>query len=182
MARISPQQLSRFADALEALHAGRNSWRLVCDGRIIHATEVQPLSALALAPTLSDLSSLIEHGTVSVGSPVAFPCLLAPALVDITSRHGRRLSIITPQGEIDIGNSLGEASAQLANWNEMEDAKIATLSASAQASPPNQLPFEGVAIPEPLWQRFDVLARLTYVPASETSRLAGAGAGLLDND
>ena len=32
------------------------------------------------------------------------------------------------------------------------------------------------------WQQLDRLAAQTYVPASEASRLQGAGAGLLDND
>lgn len=33
-----------------------------------------------------------------------------------------------------------------------------------------------------VWQALDRLAYLTYVPASETSRQTGAGAGLVDND
>ena len=32
------------------------------------------------------------------------------------------------------------------------------------------------------WQRLGVYAALTYVPETDTSRLAGAGAGLTDND
>lgn len=43
-------------------------------------------------------------------------------------------------------------------------------------------PVVSVAIPDRLWQRFDKLAMLTYVPASTASRLTGAGAGLTDND
>lgn len=38
------------------------------------------------------------------------------------------------------------------------------------------------AVDREAWERADTLARRTYVPASETSRLAGAGAGDTDND
>lgn len=39
-----------------------------------------------------------------------------------------------------------------------------------------------VDISPEVWSRFERLAALTYVPASEASRRAGAGAGLTDND
>lgn len=39
-----------------------------------------------------------------------------------------------------------------------------------------------VAIPQSDWQIWSALAAKTYVPQSEASRLAGAGAGLTDND
>ncbi len=37
-------------------------------------------------------------------------------------------------------------------------------------------------IPATLWSQLTEFAKRTYVPASEASRLAGAGAGLIDND
>ena len=33
-----------------------------------------------------------------------------------------------------------------------------------------------------VWEALETLAKLTYVPATETSRQKGAGAGLVDND
>ena len=181
LAQAAPQHLPVFADALEALHAGRHAWRLICEANGIRAADDRPLSALALAPTLSDLSSVMKNGALSLASPVAFPCLLAPALAAIASRNGRQLSITTPSRQIVIGSSITEAVARLADWNELEEATITMVSDLAPAAPAS-LASGGIAIADDLWQRFDVLARLTYVPASETSRLAGAGAGLLDND
>jgi hypothetical protein len=182
LAQTSPQHLSIFADALDDLYAERHGWRLYCDGNNIRAADARPLSALALAPTLSDFSSEVERGAILVASTIALPCLLAPVLSDIANRKCRRLSILAPWGEIEIGNELGEVASQLANWNDMESAKISIRPRSAQVSSPTQFPVRGIAIPAPLWQRFESLARLTYVPATLTSRLAGAGAGLLDND
>lgn len=37
-------------------------------------------------------------------------------------------------------------------------------------------------VPEDIWDWLNSLAARTYVPASESSRLSGAGAGLTDND
>lgn len=37
-------------------------------------------------------------------------------------------------------------------------------------------------VPEALWQKLEHWAAKTYVPATEASRIAGAGAGLTDND
>ena len=39
-----------------------------------------------------------------------------------------------------------------------------------------------VEIPDDVWAVWDALAQKTYVPATAASRLAGAGAGLTDND
>ena len=39
-----------------------------------------------------------------------------------------------------------------------------------------------VVIPDADWAKWDALAAKTYVPATEESRLSGAGAGLTDND
>jgi hypothetical protein len=37
-------------------------------------------------------------------------------------------------------------------------------------------------VPDALWSQLEAWAAKTYVPASEASRIAGAGAGLTDND
>ena len=39
-----------------------------------------------------------------------------------------------------------------------------------------------ITIAEDIWAELDVLAAHSYVPATEASRLSGAGAGLSDND
>lgn len=39
-----------------------------------------------------------------------------------------------------------------------------------------------VDVPAEIWNTFETLAAKTYVPATETSRAGGAGAGLTDND
>lgn len=56
----------------------------------------------------------------------------------------------------------------------------AILAASGEGEPVP--PAEPIAVDEALWRELGRLAARTYVPASATSRLMGAGAGLTDND
>jgi len=48
--------------------------------------------------------------------------------------------------------------------------------------PPTTATAPRVAMSPTLWAHLNKLAAKTYVPASEASRIAGAGAGLTDND
>ena len=48
--------------------------------------------------------------------------------------------------------------------------------------PPPLPPIASVEVDEDLWRALGELAHRIYVPASEASRVAGAGAGLTDND
>jgi hypothetical protein len=59
------------------------------------------------------------------------------------------------------------------------DISILEISASRNYVLPAQ---SRVEIPNDIFDRLDSLAHKTYAPASEESRLAGAGAGLSDND
>ncbi len=71
--------------------------------------------------------------------------------------------------------SLDTASLRLA-------VSLATDSAAADAVKIQRATEEGVEINEAHWPLINCWAHETYVPASEQSRLAGAGAGLNDND
>lgn len=62
-------------------------------------------------------------------------------------------------------------------------APSATLTVQDQViDAPLQEKLEAAAVGDATWQALQKLAARTYVPASDRSRLAGAGAGLTDND
>lgn len=61
---------------------------------------------------------------------------------------------------------------------ETDEADIITICLASGEVPPQQ-PF---AAEDGVWRELGRLAARTYVPASDMSRLMGAGAGLLDND
>ncbi len=55
------------------------------------------------------------------------------------------------------------------------------LTQSAKPQTPD-IPVRTVTVPDALWLVWETHAEKTYVPETESSRLAGAGAGLTDND
>ena len=57
-----------------------------------------------------------------------------------------------------------------------------TLTLTEGRGDPAPVPLGPVTVPEDHWQIWDSLAARTYVPETEASRAAGAGAGLTDND
>lgn len=59
-----------------------------------------------------------------------------------------------------------------------EPAVIAACFDKVPAAPPSA----AISVPDNVWREICALAARTYVPHSETSRLMGAGAGLLDDD
>lgn len=60
------------------------------------------------------------------------------------------------------------------------DLSIATIKTITPEAPP--LALGPISVDEDLWAQLDELASHSYVPATEASRLSGAGAGLSDND
>ncbi|MGA0281445.1 MAG: hypothetical protein ACO3K9_07130, partial [Paracoccaceae bacterium] len=59
------------------------------------------------------------------------------------------------------------------------DLKVSTISAAQATEPRLQ---SRIDVPQDIFDRLSALAHKTYAPATEESRLAGAGAGLSDND
>jgi hypothetical protein len=174
------QHLAVMADALDALKSGHHTTRLISDRAGIHATEDRPLSPLVLASAIADRGSEIAQGVLTVSAKVAEPRLLVPTLAGMAAFLQRPLRVQVDKHDIVIGRDIAPAFAALAGLRTADTILIYTFPRELdQMLPPKA---GGVAIPDDLWRRFTALAALTYVPASEHSRLAGAGAGLSDND
>lgn len=180
LAQVSPQHLAVLADALDDLKSGRHTTGLVSDRSGIHATQDRPLSPLVLASAIADRSAEIAERTLTVTAKVAEPCLLVPMLTSVAARLQRPLLLRLDGHEVVVSRDPAPAFAALAELHVADTILVSGLSRELdRASPPKS---GGIAIPDDLWRRFTALAALTYVPASEHSRLAGAGAGLSDND
>lgn len=174
------QQLATLADALDALKSGRHATGLISDRSGIRATEDRPLSPLVLASAIADRSAEIAEGTLTISAKVVEPRLLVPMLTSVAERLQRPLRLQLDGHEVVVGRDIAPALAALAEMHTADAILISALPRGLdQASPPKTA---GVAIPDDLWRRVTAFAALTYVPASEHSRLAGAGAGLSDND
>jgi hypothetical protein len=174
------RHLAVLADALDALKSGCHTTGLVSDRSGIRATEDRPLSPLVLASAIADRSAEIAEGTLTITAKVAEPRLLVPMLTSVAERLQRPLRLQLDGHEVAVSRDITPAFAALAELRTAHTILISSLRLDlGQASLTKAV---GIAIPDDLWRRFTALAALTYVPASEHSRRAGAGAGLSDND
>lgn len=182
LARFLPQHLDILADALDSLQSGRHARSLTSDRSGIHSTQDRPLSPLVLASAIADRVEEIAAGKLAVNGMVAQPCLLLPALVSLAERLKRPVRFEIDGHEGAIGRDPSPAFAALAAREIAGAILVSAPPRSGELDPAPEPAQGGAALSDELWRRFTVLAALTYVPASEHSRLAGAGAGLSDND
>jgi hypothetical protein len=183
LAANAPQSLVHLADALDALQAGRDAWRFGVDGTALAAFDDRPLSSLTIAPAIADRTGLLQAGeTLTVNDAISAASLLAPTLADIAERTCHAVRIELPHQTILIGPSIVQAVEELARTTSIAGARISLSRHSGLGSAPSSRDAGSVSVSPDLWQRFEALAALTYVPASEKSRRAGAGAGLNDSD
>lgn len=180
IACFAPRHLDRLADALDDLQSGRSATYLTSDRSGIRSDF--PLSALVLASAIADRIEEVAGGTLTVTAKVAQPCLLVPALVGMAERLRRPLRLEIGSHEVLIGRDPAPAFATLMAIATAGSILISALPRSPEFDQPSAPAQGGIALPDELWRRFTTFAALTYVPASDHSRLAGAGAGLSDND
>ena len=137
------------------------------------------LCPLHVGAAVSDLAGL--HPRLAIG-PALEPIWLLP----FAYRHAR------PSRQVVV--SWTDGSARLAPDSDACDSLIAVrhlipqpmtvtvVEAAAWATASPAPSAKGVTVDPEVWRALDSLAAKTYVPASLQSRLAGAGAGLSDND
>lgn len=150
------------------------------DGRLVlNAIErFGPQNALWLGPALCDEGQIFEG--VSTVENVEMPTLMLPFLHMMVLDHEICLSVtwdrfkalISADGiDCILSDGLSETGPL--------DLKVSTISAAQATEPRLQ---SRIDVPQDIFDRLSALAHKTYAPATEESRLAGAGAGLSDND
>ncbi len=170
-------QLIRMLDQSDA---GGVSLRLVHGGGT-WTPKSGKLDPLLAGPSLCDFMDARVSSRVEM-EQVACPLLLAGFLVNAVSgrRDAMRLSwsgvsLEISSGQIGIHGSDQELETGLGDHVVCE--RIAGLDGLPASARSGQVWVEDAA-----WARLEQYARRTYVEATEASRNAGAGAGLLDND
>lgn len=138
----------------------------------------QCAEAVARASETADLIEGQAHRTLT-GPPLWVAALLAPAC----ARKGRAAELTWPGARLYLGlesHPWIEGNVLPSGW-----AQHPTHVAFAAGSPPARrlgAPSARSLVTAQDWQALGQLAVLTYVPASDRSRQAGAGASLTDND
>jgi len=116
--------------------------------------------------------NVISNARVTMAGPIAVDALLCGA--EQVRLHGLDAPQIL---EAMIANAHDVSGLEAVLHFEGDDAVVRL--DQSESTPKTNGPIE---IPDADWTRWQSWAAQTYVPATEASRLAGAGAGLTDND
>lgn len=139
------------------------------------------LCPLIAGAALSDLAREIAMGRDINTGPTAFPLLLAPAAAGVAAITDAAVTLSWPGVTIAIGPDgaaiEGEDAAVRARSADGVTCRAASGAVIAGARRRNAAPIDAET-----WSRLGDFAHRTFAPATEASRLAGAGAGLADND
>lgn len=143
------------------------------------AGQLCPLTAGA---TLTDRASEIAAGREMHLGPTAQPLLLAPYAAAVAKLANVAVSLtwegarmaFTPEGGFLIE---GDKSAVRARSVDAVRCRAAREEVNAPLATET-----GRAVDAETWSRLNAFAMRTFAPATEASRLAGAGSGLVDND
>ena len=140
------------------------------------------LSPLVCGAALCDLAAEIATGREIELAALAQPLLLAPYAAGVAKMTDAAVELswpgvvmtFTSEG-VSIEGDHASLMARSADGVHCRRMETAVLAASADAA-------SGRAVDARTWNRLNELAQRTFAPATEASRLAGAGAGLTDND
>jgi uncharacterized protein DUF3726 len=160
-----------------------------------HATSPPQIAADAIAPSHTGsricpilcgalLSDLGPAAGITVVHDVLAPVWLAPFVArwvgpDRVVRLGWPDVSLRISQDGAIGTDAAAPGLALTFADRVE---IVMEPSATRQAPPRQRQRTGYITPEDAWHALQAFEHRTYVPASAQSRLAGAGAGLLDND
>jgi len=134
------------------------------------------LCPIRTGAALADFAFMLSHERAIDLGPVAHPLLLVPFLA-----QKKQVDLSWTAADIIISDdSVKITSAMSAVLAEQAQGVSVTLSNKAKLAPMRTMS-RAIVTPD-LYARLDGFAQKTYAPATEASRLAGAGAGLSDND
>ena len=110
--------------------------------------------------------------------PVLAPVLLLPVLAFMSKAHGQPISVEVSSGQAVLDGDAIEIEAAMDDASPVRIRTGAPHRSVVQARPCQTR----ADVCDRTWALLDAFAAKTYAPATEASRLKGAGAGLTDND
>ena len=140
------------------------------------------LCPLIAGPALCDRASLLAAGeTVELGA-TAQPLLLVPYLAGAAKLAGTALEISWAGVALVVtaGGFTFDGDRAALTARSVPDVRCRRADGNVTGmdiAEPN-----AAAVDAETWSRLEAFAQRTYAPATETSRLVGAGAGLIDSD
>ena len=139
------------------------------------------LCPLVSGPALCDRAAEIAAGLQITFGPTAQPLLLAPYAAGAAKLTGAAIElswtgvVITLTADsVSIEGDQAAVTARSAEGVRCRRTENAVVASPAGAP--------GRSVDAEIWSRLNAFAQRTFAPATEASRLAGAGAGLTDNN
>lgn len=127
-------------------------------------------------------SVLPEQGELQFNA-VRCPLLLTPFIAEIAAESNVIVELQAGEDRlVTDGSILRYSSEQLLLEEQVSQLSCRVLNRLDETGGYTSSPTERVVVVKAVWDRLDVYARKTYAPATDASRLLGAGAGLHDND
>lgn len=155
---------------------------VIVDGRWqAPAGELCPVCSGA---ALSDRIDVLARGEEICLSALAYPLLLAPFLDHSWRLDEASYELRWPNVRVSVfaGDVMLDCQKASAHLSERVDEVKVSVGTYRKAHPTHRPRIGGVKTPLAVWRAMGVLAKRTYVPATEESRARGAGAGRSDND
>jgi hypothetical protein len=182
LAEAQRPPLAFLADHLQDHHASRLAGRLDMAGRSIVAAGPLPPCAIHVGACIGDHAALLSTGPLAIDATLHRPVLLLPFLADVSRRLGAAITVEAS----GVGESItpGNLAAAIERWSALAaiENPVIACDRSVPVDPDARAAPARVDVDDATWSAFEALAANTYVPRSDASRLAGAGAGLSDND
>ena len=177
LAERGTDALPALLDCLDAVLAGEGAGNPIRSG-----TEI------------ADQADKMAAGHVLSFSEIRQPVLLLPFIAlsarligrPVTVTHADGAWALSPDGvdqtvlrEVAAKPVIMAVTCRAGDVHSSPQPKSPSVKSSGAKSPPQ---LSRLDIDDVIWQRLQDLAHHTYVPATEQSRLLGAGAGTIDND
>lgn len=139
------------------------------------------LCPIAAGAALSDRADAIAQGGEFRLGPVIRPLLIVPFLCRAARDLGCMIAM-TGDGLEVLAEREGPACADWAAVTRPLSGELLVSRSEASALEPRLPGADAHLLPVELWRTLDRFAQRSYAPATEASRRAGAGAGLIDRD
>jgi len=140
------------------------------------ASESGQLCALISGASLSDCAYRLPAGAIRMHNVIA-PQLLLPFAAAAARHLGKPIAITWSDNTVIVSES-GLCTAEIPAIDVADVVTVETVDAASQPVPQSTRAAPVAAD----WTYLNELAGRTYAPATEESRLKGAGSGLSDND
>lgn len=140
------------------------------------------LSPLIAGAALCDRAGVIAAGAELRLAATAHPLLLVPYAAAAVSLSGDAFELAWGNAKVIVAPAGIAIEGEEAALNAPHVEYAICRPAGAFGAPLSPPAVRARRVSSTLWSRLSALAERTFAPPSEASRLAGAGAGLTDND